>query len=521
MVKIRDPQHLDDSVLDGVAKTFSQLSRLGLISIIILDTAQAHRPGHKDVSSWKAFAIEQANRVTTAIEAHESEARIVDDVVGVFERSSKHGNATRVEGPAYISYRKLLMTPLKRGIIPIIPGIAYTERTQVATPVEANDVVIALTRELAGLQVKALPDEDPMQLKERMQKLRKDLSVDRLIILDPLGGIPTSDQTNGYHVFLNMQQEFESVKQDLSNGTNRDAEKNINKVSAAWLPSEDTMSGSKSITEEHEQLATTTGMEESPISSSNNEHHLRNLELVNTVLSLLPPNSSALLTTPSEAANSSKEHSTPFRAAEVGTRRHRNPLIHNLLTDKPVFSPSLPRGRFSSPINSITSSTPTIAPTTFAKHGTSVTIFPDPKVAPWVPPRHNSTNLTLTSSHLYLARLVYLIEDSFGRKLDLSHYLQRVNNRIAGVIIAGEYEGGALVTWELPPGVVDDGSKEARKRWVLYLDKFAVLKRSQGAGGVADVVFKALVRECAAAGCVWRSRKASVVLLSILPREIG
>lgn len=46
---------------------------------------------------------------------------------------------------------------------------------------------------------------------------------------------------------------------------------------------------------------------------------------------------------------------------------------------------------------------------------------------------------------------------------------------------------------------------------VPYLDKFAVLKKSQGTGGVADIVFTAMVRDCFPNGVVWRSRKDNPV----------
>jgi amino-acid N-acetyltransferase len=89
--------------------------------------------------------------------------------------------------------------------------------------------------------------------------------------------------------------------------------------------------------------------------------------------------------------------------------------------------------------------------------------------------------------------------------------MDRVNGRLAGLIIAGEYEGGAILTWETPPGVPDDGSPESLSRMVPYLDKFAVLKRSQGAGGVADMVFNAMVRTCFPTGVCWRSRRGNPV----------
>ena len=41
---------------------------------------------------------------------------------------------------------------------------------------------------------------------------------------------------------------------------------------------------------------------------------------------------------------------------------------------------------------------------------------------------------------------------------------------------------------------------------VPYLDKFAVLKKAQGSGGVADIVFNALVKVALPLGVVWRSR---------------
>jgi amino-acid N-acetyltransferase len=78
------------------------------------------------------------------------------------------------------------------------------------------------------------------------------------------------------------------------------------------------------------------------------------------------------------------------------------------------------------------------------------------------------------------------------------------------VIIAGEYEGGAILTWETPPGVLDYGTADSRARMVPYLDKFAVLKRSQGSS-VADIVFKAMVRDCFPSGVCWRSRRQNPV----------
>jgi amino-acid N-acetyltransferase len=136
-----------------------------------------------------------------------------------------------------------------------------------------------------------------------------------------------------------------------------------------------------------------------------------------------------------------------------------------------------------------------------------LTIIPDPQTIPWAPNHHSESRLRLTDPRIDFSRLVYLIDDSFNRKLDVEHYLDRVKDRIAGLIVAGEYEGGALFTWETPPGV----SPSNFPRQIPYLDKFAVLKRSQGAGGVADIVFNAMVRDCFPKGVCWRSRRDNPV----------
>jgi amino-acid N-acetyltransferase len=407
------------------------------------------------------------------------------------------------------------MTPLRRGVIPVIPSIGYTDITQTAVPVTAADVVLALTKEFAGFPTTPLPEEDPNVASARLQALREEVSLERLIILDPLGGIPTSARENGYHVFLNMEQEFEPAKQDLLNTLHSGEEKSFFSKSTEKPISDLALSNPFSKFVETEFGSPKSSAVEAIATTEDKDRpmgeywiHLQNLQLVRSVLSMLPPSSSALLTTPDEAANSGRD--VPFQAARVGTRRQRNPLIHNLLTDKPVYSSSLPVGRLGS-ITEPVSPAQTITPTTFAKHGMSVTMLPDPKTSPWRPPIPGEPHLSLTNSQIDLPRLVHLIEDSFGRKLDVKDYLARVNGRIAGVIIAGEYEGGAILTWETPPGVPDNGSPESRARMVPYLDKFAVLNRSQGSGGVADLIFKAMVRSCFPDGVVWRSRKNNPV----------
>ncbi|KAI9651326.1 Amino-acid acetyltransferase, mitochondrial [Ciborinia camelliae] len=517
LVKIRAPQLLDDQTLNGIGKTLSQLSRLGLVSTVVVDWDDgSDTPLKISTCEWRNRVKEQAARVVAAIDASGTEARLVDNVIGVAENGSDFKKKQPyLKGRVHVTLRELLMTPLRRGVLPIIPSIGHTDTTQTAVPTIASDVVLALTQEFAGFWAPQSPDQHPIVVKERLQALQNEVSLDRLILIDPLGGIPASDRKNGYHVFLNMEQEYDLVKQDLlrTGGVFSKKFQQPTPVEASPdLSYKDELPLSNFTEHQFGKLKNSP----LPLKDSlgkqdpNFKFHLENLELVRNALAILPSSSSALITTPDEAANSGKQ--PKFKAAGVGTRRQQNPLIHNLLTDKPAFSSSLPVGRLG-PLNITKPTSPStkLAPTTFAKHGMPVTIFPDPKTTLWQPPVAGISQIRLTDPQIDLPRLVHLIEDSFNKKLDVQDYLKRVNNRVAGVIIAGEYEGGALLTWELPPGVPDDGSEESRKRMVPYLDKFAVLKKSQGSGGVADVVFKSMVRDCFPGGVCWRSRKDNPV----------
>ena len=441
LVKLVNPELLDDRTLQGIGQTLSQLSRLSISPCVVIDTDTS--VGIVD-HTWKQKLVDQAERVVAAIDANSGlgSAR-VDNVLTTLA----HGD------PPEVHLRKFLLKPLRRGQIPVVIPVAYSASIQSAAQVSADQTIIALAKEFAGLNLRPQPEDDPGDLSERCRKLQGEVSLDRLIILDPVGGIPFSDRPGQNHVFVNLEQEYSGIRNDLK--ASRD-------------------------------IAT--------------------LDLLRTVLGMLPPTSSALVTTPADAAKSGDDAEKSLAVSSVGTRRQRNALIHNLLTDKPIHSSSLPKGRLGQTAGT-TYVPQVISTSTFVKRGMPLTILPDPFLGAWTPDDRGKSRLKLTDSRIDLQRLIYLIEDSFNRKLDVEDYLNRVNDKIAGIVIAGEYEGGALFTWETPPGIYDNDYA----RSVPYLDKFAVLKRSQGAGGVADILFNAMVRTCFPEGVCWRSRRNNPV----------
>ncbi|KAI0431660.1 hypothetical protein F5Y09DRAFT_304312 [Xylaria sp. FL1042] len=455
LVKFRVPETVNDATFDGVAKTLSRLRKLGLVSVVVADCDG----DGQDEATQRQTATTQARRMATAIDKYDSPgARVIDSPITIAKQDDIPTSEFTSQD-LFVANPGELMTTLQDDLIAIIPSCGYTVDTCIRKPVNVNDAILALTRQLSGLQFAQVPDDE-----FPATKILRAAEVYRIIILDPLGGIPAKNRATGRHLFLNLEQQFHEVQADLEGSAGP----------------------------------------ESSGAATDRARHLENAKLARDALSLLPPTSSAIITTPQEAAKERKPEDNVMDLALVGTRRGQNPLIHSLLTDKPVQSPSLPTERFT-PITSSTGTCQIGSLTTLAKRGMPLTIFPNPKTTPWKPPQPGQSSLSLTDPCIDLPRLVNLIEDSFGRKLDIEHYLKRINGNLAGIIIAGEYEGGALLTWETPPGTTD------LSRRVPYLDKFAVLRKSQGAGGVADIVFNAMVRDCFPEGVCWRSRKDNPV----------
>lgn len=453
LVKFRAPQEVNDATLNGVGKTLGQLRKLGLISIVVVDCGTSEQ----NEAAQRQMASIQANRIAMAIDKYDAPgARVIDSPITIDTPTEGESSPFTSRG-LFVGNPNDLMAALQEEVVPIISSFGYTSDACTVKPVNVNDAILALTRQLSGLQFLGQPVEDSKSI--QMSRLAE---VYRLIVLDPLGGIPAKNRATGRHLFLNLEQELPEVRNDLTS-----------------------------------------------IPSAENLQHLENAELTKNVLSLLPPTSSAVITTPQEVANERGLQDNSVDWALVGTRRGQNPLIHSLLTDKPVQSSSLPSERFR-PVTSSTGMAQIGSLTTLAKRGMPLTVYPDPRVTPWQPPKFGERGLNLTDPCIDLPRLVNLIEDSFGRKLDVDHYLKRIQGNLAGVIIAGEYEGGALLTWEKPPGL-DKSEADDPSRLVPYLDKFAVLRKSQGAGGVADIVFNAMVRGCLPEGVCWRSRKDNPV----------
>lgn len=466
IVKMTRPQDLDDKMLGAIAKTFSQLRKLGLVSLIVLDVG----------SDSRAVLREQSWRIQQAIEGFgEPGSILLDRCVAETEM-----HAAKKQGfmpsSVYVQHPHLVLRALQENAIVVIPPVTLAPDMKSVEVVDADEAIVALTKFFCGLQLSEA--HSPAEAAAASFRAGvKVASVEKVIILDPAGGTPLADEHDSCHRYINLEQEFEGIIYGLTHPSGSEARR-------GKIP---------------------------PIVR---QQHARNLQLAKNVLSMLPSTSSAIISTPSAAANKPIQEFT-----RVTTRNRQNPLIHNLLTDKPVFSSSLPIERIRSGKKGDTVSGETHV-ATLIKRGMPLTVYPDPTISAWLPPRPGAPRLRLTDTCIDLPRLVHLINDSFNRELDVQHYLDRVNDNLAGVIIAGEYEGGAILTWEKPFGLNEETAYNTG-RLVPYLDKFAVLKSRQGSGGVADVVFNAMVRGCFPEGVCWRSRQDNPVNKWYFERSLG
>lgn len=306
---------------------------------------------------------------------------------------------------------EMIGVPIHAGIVPVISPIVIN-RTTMRRKLSSG---FALT-------------EETVRCLSGSEGNLSGVSVEKIVFVDDVGGFPSVERS-GSHVLINMQQEYEAIKNEIEC--------------------------------------------ELVLSKEGRLRHHANLVEMKYLMDTYPE-ITGILTTPDMAT----------KEEEKQVEKETNPIIYNILTDRPTISSSLPVSLRRTPqLN-----------TTVVKNGMPISVFLGKD------PENGLDLLEMERSNIIdLKKLKYLIDDSFGRDLNMDHYLKRINGNVAGLIISGDYEGGAIITWE------DSGNG-----MVAYLDKFAVVKPLQGIPGYADVVFKAMLLSFEDE-LLWRSRKNNPV----------
>nr|KAJ3423221.1 Amino-acid acetyltransferase, mitochondrial [Polyrhizophydium stewartii] len=312
-----------------------------------------------------------------------------------------------------------LRRALRLGQIPVVACIGEDETHMSAAPLPAKAAVISLANESVRSPEFASPA--------------------KFILVNARGGIAP----NGRHVgFVNLTEDYDNLCGRLLAGE-------------ALLAARATAS---------------TGV--------SNDDAANDLELLHTVLRILPSTSSGVLT-----------------SAEASPA-----LISNLITDKPLtHAAHLPfsfGGAEPKELQVSAKSARHAANLSSSGRSTSCDAPCPPTIFRLGLPVERHTSLATVDT----PRMHALLEASFQRRLDADAFFARISEAINCVLVAGNYDGAVIVTNEI--------DHRTGTRRLPYLDKFAVAPSSQGIG-VADILWTRLNAECP--NLSWRSRSDNPV----------
>ncbi|CAR30452.1 acetyl-CoA:L-glutamate N-acetyltransferase [Lachancea thermotolerans CBS 6340] len=363
------------------------------------------------------------------------------------------------------SYQSIVQYAQLKDLIPIIKPRIFDEKTCASKPTTN-------VPELMGQLVRQL-----------------DCHIDKVVIISDFGGISSGERQDNAHVFINLSQEFESLSDSLS--------KDIKVLNAKVSNNEKSSVDAMQLILDMDKLKQT---------YTRQHAHLEDLQIMDRVLSELPISATGIITALSAASNLFKN----------------NPLLHNVLTDRSLISSSLPRFKrgnqlshawYELPVDNepVVDLKDAALITTVVKKGVNIKVFDYrtlneknsigfPGISSLPTPSNDKVNIT---------KLKAIIDQSFGRKLDIKHYLKRINGQIAAIIVIGDYEGIAILTFEGP-----EGAK------FPYLDKFAVMPHLKGSLGISDIMFNLMFQKFPKE-LVWRSRSDNVVNKWYFQRSVG
>lgn len=387
---------------DGIQETFKRLVDLGVSPIIIMDYDLST---NIDFKHNESIISKYGDNILKALK----------DVNPMLIRNLFSNDGDHLE----INNLHQLLMPMYQNFIPIIQPLVTDVRSSQQYVGDTNDILTSTCQELITTQDL--------------------LSIEKIILISGIGGIPSIERNHASHVFINLSQEYSDL------------------VSELYI-----------------------GFLEPPI----RDLHIKNLQLINNILTMVNSH------TGSDEATGII--TTPFITSINDDQL--NPLIYNVLTDRPIISSSLPLSF---------NRTPRLS-TSILKKGVEVKVLE---------PRNYNKSFTFANlvkdQMIDKHKLITLINDSFGKQLDVDAYIQRINNSLATIIIVGDYDGGAIITKET-----------WNNQQVTYLDKFAVAKKYQGLPGLADIIFK-LIIQSNPEELIWRSRKNNPVNKWYFERSLG
>lgn len=396
VVLFRVPSRLLPSSLQKISEGLKTVERLGVSPVLLLDDSEGLFSDPKlKMSSLRSKALEMAS-IMSCSEDHKS--LFFTPLITPLEKFQHEISFTN---------RNDVLIPLHQGNIPIVLPVAFDKT-------DGKHQVVTTQKGMLAV-IEALLESESA-------------NIQKIVFVDPIGGIPSIERGRTSHVFINNSQEYSDIVSELHIGF---------------------------------------------LDPDVRDGHLANLSDMRELLL---------------ACQSSAQENEPtgivLRPDNLSLQQDMlNPVAYNILTDRPMISSSLPPGRSRTPQTS----------TSIIKSGFNVQLY-----YPKEPTRKFDS--LVKENQIDKAKFLLMIDDSFGKCLQRTEYVERLNRSLDCIILIGDYDGGAVITKE----EMENGCK------IPYLDKFAITKKNQGLPSLADVIFK-LMLQAYQEEIIWRSRNLNPV----------
>jgi amino-acid N-acetyltransferase len=193
-----------DVQLDSIARGMVYLGKLGLVSVVVVETDERVR-GDEDE---REAIIEETMRVVAALEKQGAKARpVLGSIVRLGpkpddDESIASRGLSPPEAHTLPSDLIAIRSALRAGEIPVIPPFALDSFCR-SVRVDANDVIAALARGMVEVTSRGQAGD--------LSNEELDLTPLRLMIINREGGVPSYARSGYPHLLINLESEYSHI----------------------------------------------------------------------------------------------------------------------------------------------------------------------------------------------------------------------------------------------------------------------------------------------------------------------
>ncbi|CCH46512.1 hypothetical protein BN7_6105 [Wickerhamomyces ciferrii] len=246
--------HHDEADLKKFKKTLDYIQKLGASPLILIDPDFLDKRFGLNFRSVDNYLFNQFDHLNKCLGEK-----------NILQISPLRCLLTRSQDEFSLDIPNAIVNPLKEGKLPVVFPYVFDKQNGKEVILKSTDYLKQFITNL----IKINKPETPV------------LTVEKLVFIDKLGGIPSMQRSNNSHVYINLNQEYDRILSELNIGHLTIHDKNI---------------------------------------------HVNNLENIKDILDTIPDDVTGIITT-LEIANENL---------------NLNPIIYNILTDRSLISSSLP-----------------------------------------------------------------------------------------------------------------------------------------------------------------------------------